>query len=66
MLLEFSNGDKEKFNEVMKKYEFKDEQALIRFVLSVLLVTEDNEIQIKQDGDYTPVIPAEHSIKKGK
>ncbi|GBR75785.1 hypothetical protein NO2_0421 [Candidatus Termititenax persephonae] len=66
MLLEFSNGDIEKFKDVMGKYNFKDEQSLIRFVLSVLLVTEDNEVQIKKDGVFTPVVPANHSIKGGE
>ena len=40
MILEFTNGDIEKFDKVMKKYNFVDAQALIRFAVSILLVNE--------------------------
>lgn len=64
MLLEFTNGDIEKFEQVMKRYNFVDAQALIRFAVSILLVTENKFIQIKQNGELIPVEPAEHSVKK--
>lgn len=64
MILDFTNGDIEKFDQVMKRYNFVDAQALIRFAVSLMLVTEDKVIQIKQDGQITAIEPAEHSVKK--
>ena len=53
MILKFTNGDIAKFDSVMKRYDFVDAQALIRFVVSILLVTEDKFIQIKKDTTYS-------------
>lgn len=64
MILDFTNGDIEKFDMVMKRYNFVDAQALIRFAVSLMLVTEDKVIQIKQNGQITAIEPAEHSVKK--
>lgn len=64
MKLKFTNGDIVKFDEVMAKYNFVDAQALIRFAVSMMLVTEDNVLQIKQKGKITPIEPADHSVKK--
>lgn len=64
LTLHFTNGDVEKFNEVMVKYNFVDAQALIRFAVSIMLMAEDNVIKIKQDGTIFNVEPADHSIKK--
>lgn len=62
--LRFTNGDVEKFNQVMAKYNFVDAQALIRFAVSIMLVAEDKVIKIKQEGNIVNVEPADHSIKK--
>ena len=64
MILKFTNGDIAKFDEVMKKYNFVDAQALIRFAVSILLVTENKFVQIRKDGELMTVEPAEHSVKK--
>ena len=65
-LLEFTNGDIEKFNEVMKKYNFKDAQAFIRFATSVLLVATDGEIKIKKGDEFVTVAPVDELINKEK
>ncbi len=59
MILEFTNGDIEKFDKVMKKYNFVNAQALIRYAVSILLVNEAKEVMIKQDGSFVPVVPVE-------
>nr|DAM70009.1 MAG TPA: hypothetical protein [Caudoviricetes sp.] len=64
MILEFTNGDIEKFDKVMKKYNFVDAQALIRFAVSILLVNEAKEVMIKQEGSFIPVVPVE-TIREG-
>ena len=62
--LEFTNGDIEKFNEVMKKYNFKDAQAFIRFATSVLLVAQDGEIKIKKSNEFVNVKPIDDLLNK--
>ena len=62
MILEFSNGDMQKFLEVMDKYKFVNEQALIRYALSIFLVTEDKKIKIKKTGEFISIEPADDLI----
>ena len=64
MVLKFTNGDIEKFKEVIALYNFVDAQALIRFALSIMLITEEKTIKIKKDGMIINVEPADHSVKK--
>lgn len=63
-VLEFTNGDIQKFNEVMEKYNFKDAQAFIRFATSLLLVAQDKEIKIKKDNEFVSIAPVEELLKK--
>lgn len=63
LILEIDNGDLEKMEEVLKRWNFKDEQAFWRFSISLLIETEDKEIWIKTNGELTPIAPAKHSIK---
>lgn len=65
MILKFTNGDIERFEQAMNLYDFVDAQALFRFAISILLVAQDKDIQIKQNSSYISVVPAEHSVKKG-
>lgn len=64
LILEFTNGDIQKFNEVMEKYNFKDAQAFIRFATSLLLVAQDKEIKIKKDNEFVCITPVEDLLKK--
>lgn len=63
-ILEFTNGDIKKFNEVMEKYNFKDAQAFIRFATSLLLVAQDKEIKIKKENEFVSIAPVEELLKK--
>lgn len=65
LILEIDNGDRTKLEEVIQKWNFKDEQAFWRFSLSILLETEDKELWIKSNGQLIPIAPAQHSIKSG-
>lgn len=58
------NGDRTKMDEIMNDWEFKDYQSMIRFLLSIALVTEDKYIGIKKNGRYTPIGPSAELIKK--
>lgn len=62
--LELDNGDLVRFEEVIKAWNFKNEQAFLRFVVSLLIETEDKSLWMKSNGEITKVEPADHSIEK--
>jgi hypothetical protein len=63
--LTFTNGDVEKFNAVMQKFNFIDAQAFIRFASSVLLETKDSVVGIIQhDNSVRAVSPQKDLLKK--
>lgn len=55
--LVLNNGDKEKFEQLIKDWNFKDEQSLLRFMLAIMLMTEDNIIGIMNKGIIEKVAP---------
>jgi hypothetical protein len=63
LFLEIDNGDLSNMQEVIKKWNFKDEQALWRFCLSLLLSTQDKTLWIKEEGERIRVTPANHNIR---
>lgn len=63
LTLEIDNGDYTKMEEVLKRWNFKDEQALWRFTISLLLETEDKSLWMKSEGQPISIAPAEHSLK---
>ena len=51
LLLEFKNGDREKFLSLIKSWNFKDDQSILRFMMSILGVSVDNTVALnKKDG----------------
>lgn len=62
--LELDNGDLIKFQQVIKEWNFRNEQAFLRFVVSLLIETEGKELWMKSNGEITKVAPADHSIEK--
>lgn len=63
LILEIDNGDLEKLTQSMTKWSFKDHQSLLRFAISVLLVTEDHSLWIRQNGQQQPIAPAKDLTK---
>lgn len=61
--LEVDNGDLQAINEVMQKYNFKDEEAMIRFILFVLLKSEKNVVYIDEGDKKVALTPAQHLLK---
>ncbi len=57
------NGDLEKLKQAIEKWEFKDYQSLIRFSVSLLLLTENKSITIKMKGVQTDIQPAIDLLK---
>jgi hypothetical protein len=63
LILEIDNGDLTKMEEVLKRWNFKDEQAFLRFTVSLLLETENKALWMQENGNPVPIAPAKHSIK---
>jgi hypothetical protein len=64
LILEIDNGELKKLDEVMDSWNFKNEQAFLRFVISVLIETEDKVLCIKTNGKSVAIEPANHSINE--
>ena len=50
--------DYKKFKEAMTSWKFKDDQSLLRFAVSILVLSEDKIISTKMEGKQTEVKPA--------
>lgn len=51
LTLEFENGDREKFLSLIESWNFKDDQSILRFMMSILGVSIDNTVALnKKDG----------------
>ena len=60
--LEIDNGDKEKLEKVLEKWNFKDHQSLFRFAISILYLTEDNTLWINEKGEPNKIQPSDDLI----
>jgi phosphopantothenate synthetase len=66
LLLEFDNGDLEKFDQVLKEWNFKDEQSLLRFAVSIMLTTEKQIIYVNKNEAPAAVVPSAMLLKASK
>ena len=66
LLLRLTHGDATKFNEAMNEWGFKDEQSLLRFVVSCLKSSEEHLLAYKKNGGLVQVVPAEELLNNGK
>ncbi len=63
LILEVDNGDLEKLDQCMERWSFKDHQSMLRFAMSILLVTEDQSIWIKSGGKQDAIAPIRDLLK---
>jgi len=63
LTLEFDNGDLQKLNEAMSKWNFKDYQSLARFAVSILLINEGKTFAVTEKGKTSELAPAKELIK---
>lgn len=63
LVLEIDNGDQDKLGQCMEKWSFKDHQSLLRFAMSILLVTEERSLWIKTEGRQQAIAPAKEYLK---
>jgi hypothetical protein len=68
LILTLDNGDKKKFEEVLKEWNFKDEESLIRFFVSIAKESNDKKTIAFKDSNNSlnEVTPASHLVKDGK
>ncbi len=57
-------GDSEKLQEVIERWNLKNEQAFLRFTVSLMLETDETIVGIMDKGRLVPIVPADHSFKK--
>jgi hypothetical protein len=62
LILTLDNGEKKVFEEVRKKWNFKDEQSLIRFALSILDCSTKTFLTIYTEKGVENIIPADDLI----
>lgn len=62
--LSIDNGDREKLDEAMKKWGFRDYQSLLRFTSSVLLLTEDKSLWIEESEGMKKIAPSDDLVNK--
>jgi hypothetical protein len=63
LVLELDNGDLKKFQEVLGRWNFIDSQSLIRFVISLMLLTQRNILYIDINKLPEGRVPASHLLK---
>ena len=64
LILQFDNGDKIKFQQLMQDWNFKDEQSILRFAMSAMLETKDKTLTITTDSGDEKIRPVDEFLKK--
>jgi predicted component of type VI protein secretion system len=59
LILEIDNGDLTKMKEVLRDWDFKNEQSFWRFSLSILLEAQDRELWIKSNDEVVQIKPVD-------
>lgn len=60
------NGDLKAINTVLKQWTFNDVPAMLRFVIAVLLSTQDKKLYAEKDGKKIILTPADSLLKDGE
>ncbi len=65
LTLVLDNGDRKKFDEVKQNWGFVDEQSMMRFMISVLISSDDNKtVGYRKDGSLIAVEPLDEHLGK--
>jgi len=60
--LAIDNGDREKLDQALQKWGFKDYQSLLRFTTSVLLLIEDKSLWIEEEVGMKKIAPSDDLV----
>lgn len=63
LVLTIDNGDLERLNAVVSRWNFIDYQGLIRFMCSIMTDTKENKLYMEGPNGPFPVVPAAKLIK---
>lgn len=63
LILTIDNGDLERLNSVISRWNFIDYQGLIRFMCSIMTDTKENKLYMEGSNGPFPVVPAAKLIK---
>ncbi len=65
IVLNFDNGDYEVLNTIKQQWNFKDEESLLRFALTILYKAGEQSVSIKDEsGSEVTLKPTENMLKK--
>ncbi len=64
LTLNIDNGDLKKFDEILRKWKFKDYQSFLRFAASLFILSEDQSVSIKMNGQQTEIQPVADLLVK--
>lgn len=62
--LTIDNGELAKFRESLKKWDFKDSQSLLSFMISLVVLNEGKSFKIILDGIAQDIAPASELLKQ--
>ena len=62
LILTLDNGEKKVLEEMLKKWNFKDEESLIRFALAILDCSTQTFLTIHTEKGAEKIIPADYLI----
>lgn len=64
LILTLDNGDLERLNAVVSRWNFIDYQGLIRFMCSIMTDTKENKLYMEGSNGPFPVVPAAKLLEK--
>lgn len=64
LVLTLDNGDREKFDQIMREWSFRDEQAMLRFAMSAMLLTRDRTLGISTAEGDEKIVPKDDAVKQ--
>jgi len=62
LILTLDNGEKKVFEEILKKWNFKDKESLMRFMLEVLDCSKETKLFIHGEKGIEEIEPADFLI----
>lgn len=62
--LKIDNGDLKALKEIIKKFEFKSPEAVLRYALAIFSITDKASIEVTKKGDKVTVNPSQDLLNK--
>lgn len=62
LTLKFENGDREALSKIVSEWGFKDEASAIKFMMAVLIRTENKRLWVENAGSPVRIEPTNHLL----